>query len=262
MNAQSSILASVLVFLSTACSASPELEECRRDEFVVAIDIGHSAENPGSRSARGVDEYTFNREMATLLNDALHAAGFTQATLIEHEPSAPSFAERSVIASERHASLLLSIHHDSVQPHYLETWTFGGETLDYSDAFHGYSVFASRRNSRAAKSERFGRLLGLSMLRHGFTPTLHHAEPIKGENRELMDESSGVYFFDDLLILHTPAVPAVLLECGVIKNRHEELFLRDPAFRKRMIDAIVFAVDGYCSTERYTPLPTRMNGAQ
>ena len=86
------------------------------------------------------------------------------------------------------------------------------------------------------------------MLRHGFTPTLHHAEPIKGENRELADAASGVYYFDDLLILHTPEMPAVLLECGVIKNRHEEVFLQSMVFRERMIEAVVFAIDGYCST--------------
>lgn len=228
--------------------AHGESPVCQREAFVVVIDIGHSAENPGSTSARGKPEYEFNQEMAVRLKAALLDAGFSQSSIIEHHPTAPSFPERAATAAGRNADMLLSIHHDSVQPRYLDTWLVGEQERDYTDAFQGYSVFTSRRNAKAKQSESFARLLGLSMLRHGFSPTLHHAEPIPGENRELADADSGVYFFDDLLILHTPQVPAVLLECGVIKNRQEELFLLSPEFRERMIDAVVFAVDGYCTT--------------
>lgn len=32
-------------------------------------------------------------------------------------------------------------------------------------------------------------------------PSLHHAEPIHGENRELLDTTLGIYRFDDLTVL-------------------------------------------------------------
>lgn len=248
MIAPSSILASVVAGAALATATHAEVPDCEREKFIVAIDIGHSSENPGSTSARGKHEYEFNREMAELLENGLHDAGFSGASTIEHAPTAPTFEDRVAVASERNADLLISIHHDSVQPRYLKKWVVDGVKLDYTDAFQGYSVFVSRRNDHSEESEGFGRLLGLSMLRHGFTPTLHHAEPIEGESRELVDAASGVYFFDDLLILRMAGMPAVLLECGVIKNRHEELFLRAPEFRERMTKAVVFAVDGYCST--------------
>jgi hypothetical protein len=50
----------------------------------------------------------------------------------------------------------------------------------------------------------------------------HHAEPIKGENRELVNPELGIYRFDDLIVLKSAAMPAALLECGVIVNRSEE----------------------------------------
>ena len=231
---------------TTACEAQPA--GCRPGEFVVAIDVGHSSEVPGSQSAHGKYEFEFNWEFAQLLERRLHEGGFGESFVIEHGDKAPSFEERAAAAVRGAADILISIHHDSVQPRYLETWTIDGETLEYTDKFQGYSVFVSRRNGNAVDSEMFGRLLGLSLLRHGFTPTLHHAEPIKGENRELADEATGVYYFDDLLILHTPDMPSVLLECGVIKNRQEEQFLASPVFQERMLDAVVFAVDGYCDT--------------
>lgn len=244
MSAPSSILASALACLL----ATPVAAGCQRDDFNVVIDIGHSKELPGTISARGKPEFEFNREVAMLLRSALRQAGFVDASAIEHEPSTPTLEERADIAAERGADLLVSVHHDSVQPRYLKDWRIGGEDLQYTDAFQGYSVFFSRRNADPESSEAFARLLGLSMLRHGFTPTLHHAEPIKGENRELADAATGVYFFDDLVVLRTADMPAVLFEVGVIKNRQEEVFLLDSAFRDRMLDAVVYAIDAFCST--------------
>ena len=56
-------------------------------------------------------------------------------------------------------------------------------------------------------------------------PSLHHAEPIEGENREVIDRLNGVYRFDDLVVLRSAAMPAVLLEAGIIKHREEELIV-------------------------------------
>ena len=39
-------------------------------------------------------------------------------------------------------------------------------------------------------------------------PTFHHAEPIKGENRELVNRDLGIYRFDDLIVLKSAATPA------------------------------------------------------
>ena len=79
------------------------------------------------------------------------------------------------------ADLFPLLHHDTVQPQYLATWTVDGKPQRYSDAFHGYSVFVSDENAHAADSRRFGALIGEAMLAAGFSPSLHHAEMIPGE---------------------------------------------------------------------------------
>ena len=68
-----------------------------------------------------------------------------------------------------------------------------------------------------------------------FLPTLHHAEKIPGEGRKLMDKDLGLYEFDDLIVLKTAAMPAVLLECGVIVNRSEEASLQTPEIQHRIV---------------------------
>ena len=66
-----------------------------------------------------------------------------------------------------------------------------------------------------------------------------------GENRPFADEENGVHYFDNLAVLKTASIPALLFEAGVIVNRDEELRMRDPAVRSRIAEAITKAV-GSC----------------
>ena len=56
--------------------------------------------------------------------------------------------------------------------------------------------------------------MGSALIESGLKPALHHAEPIKGENRPLLDEHTGVYEYTDLVVLKAAEMPAILLECG------------------------------------------------
>ncbi len=73
----------------------------------------------------------------------------------------------------------------------------------------------------------------------------HHAEPIPGENRPIIDKFNGVYRYDDLIVLKSAPMPAALLECGVISNRAEEKQLADPATQARIVGAIVRALEEF-----------------
>ena len=88
----------------------------------------------------------------------------------------------------------------------------------------------------------FAKALGVAMRRQGLMPTLHHAEPIKGENRELVNPDLGIYRFDDLIVLKSAPMPAALLECGVIVNRAEEAELLTEERQQKAVAAIHQAV--------------------
>jgi N-acetylmuramoyl-L-alanine amidase len=208
----------------------------------IALDIGHSIKHPGAYSARGVGEYYFNRAIAAALLRSLKKSGEVDAFIINPQGSSISLGERTRQAASKRATLFLSIHHDSVQPRYVKEWTFDGKTRLYSDNFSGFSVFVSRKNRTFTQSLRFARLLGEAMIARGFSPTLHHAEKIPGEGRNLVDKNLGLYEFDDLVVLKTAAMPAVLLECGVIVNRTEEAALQKPEIQQRIADAAAEAI--------------------
>ena len=208
----------------------------------VALDIGHSIKQPGAYSARGVGEYYFNRTIAEAVLRSLKQSGELEAFIINPQGKSISLAERTRQAANKRATLFLSIHHDSVQRRYVKEWKVDGKTHLYSDKFSGFPVFVSRKNRKFAQSQRLGRFLSEAMLARGFSPTLHHAEKIPGEGRNLLDKDLGLYEFEDLIVLKTAAMPAVLLECGVIINRSEETSLQKLEIQQRIADAATEAI--------------------
>ena len=205
----------------------------------IAVDVGHYLKEPGAISARGVPEFEYNlrlaRETAAALRDAGH-----RTLLIGDDGLAENLGSRAPRAAGM--DLFISIHHDSVQPRFLLAWQPDGEARLYSDLFSGYSLFVSRLHPDTTASLKCASAIGAALKREGFTASRYHADPIVGENRPFADEPNGVHYFDNLAVLKTATVPALLFEAGVIVNRDEELRMRDPAVRKRIAAAIVSGV--------------------
>lgn len=216
-----------------------------QENVVIAIDTGHTPDKPGATSARGVSEYDYNDKMARNLLKALHTQGYQQAFLISDQQKDLTLEDRTRIAAEKHADILISIHHDSVQEHYLSYWTYQGKRNHYADQFSGYSIFISDNNDKAAQNRMLADDIGASLQAGHFQRTLHHAEPIEGESRTLLDKEKGIYEFNKLRVLKTATMPAILLECGIIVNREEEQRMQEPEFRQKFIDAIISGIEHY-----------------
>ncbi|UIF89260.1 N-acetylmuramoyl-L-alanine amidase [Cupriavidus sp. UYPR2.512] len=211
-------LASTVVAVSWGASAT-----------VVAVDVGHSLAKPGSTSASGRPEFEYNRALAEDVIAQLAGVGIkTRAIGLNGEMDVLTARTQAA----KGADLLLSIHHDSVQRQYLPV----------ADHFTGFGVFASRKNFDPDTSLRCSTAIADRMLAIGRTPSLHHAEPIKGENRPLADARRGVYWFDDLIVLKTATQPAVLVEAAIIVNPMEERMISDALNRKLIASAIAAGV--------------------
>jgi N-acetylmuramoyl-L-alanine amidase len=83
------------------------------------------------------------------------------------------------------------------------------------------------------------------MLRHGFCPTLHHAEKFTGGDKDLIDRTRGIYKYNKLVVLKSTNMPAVLFECGIIKNRDEELIVSSSKFQSKIVKVIINAINIY-----------------
>jgi N-acetylmuramoyl-L-alanine amidase len=212
-------------------------------DFVVAIDKGHSAEEPGAISARGVGEYFFNKRIAEGVHASLAAqpCGIKSFLVNSSDDNMP-LAQRAKLASAKKADLLISIHHDSVQPEFLSFWNVQGAKHHYCDKYKGYSLYYSEKNAEPYDSILFAIFLSSEMLKNKFTPTLHHADYMKGDDKGLVDAEKGIYKYNKLVILKKARMPAVLFECGIIVNREEELELQEIECQQNIINSITAAI--------------------
>lgn len=225
---------SCLVTLGVIAAA----QHCHADEApLIAIDVGHSKLRPGAISARGKPEFEFNAELARVIRQTLSSRNVRN-FLIGDNGTVVDLQGRTSTASIEGATFFLSVHHDSAQPQYLDTWEWQGIKRRYGDQFSGFSLFVSRKNPQGEVSLKCARMIGAALKQGGLSPSAHHAEHISGENREWADQSAGVYYFDDLVVLKTAKMPAVLIEAGVIVNRDEELNVQQSSMRTAIASAI------------------------
>jgi N-acetylmuramoyl-L-alanine amidase len=221
---------------------------CDPAKFRIVLDVGHTAESEGALSARNVAEFDFNLRLARRIADDLKADGFAEARLLVTQgKSKPSLFRRVAAANDLQADLFLSIHHDSVPNTLLEDWEFGGRKSHFSDRFGGYSVFVSRENPEFGTSLKFAELLGREMKAQGFFYAQQYTLPIMGRyQRQLLDKDTGVYRYDELVVLRKTRMPAVLLEAGSIINRDEELRMSAPEHQAMIATGVATAVREFC----------------
>src|SRR5262247_779368 len=225
---------------------------CDHAAFRVVVDVGHTAESPGAPSARGFWEYDFNLRLATLVKQKLLAAGFAKTVLLVTDgPARKSLFQRVGRANRLSADLFLSIHHDSAPDSFLERWEYEGQEHGFSDRFKGHSIFFSNENVDPAASLLFGQLLGEQLQGRGLQYTPHYIEKFMGHRQRLLvDAKVGVYRYDQLIVLRTTQMPAVLLEAGSIINRDEELTMSSSQRQSLIAAAVLEAVDGFCAVRK------------
>jgi N-acetylmuramoyl-L-alanine amidase len=226
----------------------PVATTCNPKTFRIVLDVGHTAQSEGATSARNVAEFSFNLRLAQRIEEKLKAEGFAETRLLVTEGKArPSLVKRVAAANNLQANFFLSIHHDSVPNSFLENWEFEGKKSHFSDRFSGYSVFVSHRNADFRTSLAFAELLGKEMKAEGLQYAQQYAQAIMGRYQHpLLNKETGVYSYDELVVLRSTRMPAVLLEGGSIINRDEELKM-DSAERRNIISsAVTAAVKEFC----------------
>ena len=201
---------------------------------IVAIDVGHGKEKFGAVSARGYTEFSYNLNIANKLSKELSERGF-KPILINAEGSDMGVKERPAIASQKNARIFVSIHHDSANESDIKPWTFEGRKLDYTTANSGYSIFVDKDN---ADSLNLAASIGRGFNGNGLTPTSYHAD-----NHPMINKERGVYHRPSLGVLKAATIPAVLVECGVIKNKDDEEVLMSAEGQSVIVDSIADGIE-------------------
>jgi N-acetylmuramoyl-L-alanine amidase len=226
----------------------PVATMCDPSKFRIVLDVGHTAQSEGATSARNVAEFVFNLRLARRIEQKLKAEGFGGTRLVVTEGKArPSLVKRVALANKLPADLFLSIHHDSVPDKLLENWEFEGKKSHFSDRFSGYSVWVSRNNPDFKTSLTFAELVAKEMKAQGLQYAQQYTQPIMGRYQHpLLNKETGIYSYDQLVVLRTTRMPAVLLEAGSIINRDEELKMDSPERQEIISSGVTAAVKEFC----------------
>jgi N-acetylmuramoyl-L-alanine amidase len=230
-----------IIFILSAFTTNGYTQQ-EKNNFIIALDIGHTPKKQGATSARGTGEYIFNKQIVLTLYKKLLHLGFSNTFIINQQGEEISLKGRTQLAKKKRTTLFISIHHDSVNQKYLKTWTHENKKKFYSDNFNGYSIFISTKHK---ENKIIANTLGKALLTQNFQPTLHHAEKIKGENRRLLDAKKGIYEFGELIVLKTADFPALLFECGIILNRNEESLLLSADYQDKLTSVLATAINQY-----------------
>jgi N-acetylmuramoyl-L-alanine amidase len=198
-------------------------------EFVVSIDIGHHLQAQGVRAYSGTREYFFNKNIAFMLNDKLKSMKISS-FIIDTTGEITSLTERSDIAYEKGASIMVVIHHDSVQE----------QDFYRVKEFKGYSLFVSKISPNESLS--LAENIGYKLKEYKFIANMYHNQQIQGENKKLLNRSLGVYEYTNLIILKHSKVPAVLIECGIVVNPNEEWKLLNKDYQEQLVEAIALGI--------------------
>lgn len=212
----------------------------------VAVDVGHGLIDGGAISARGRNEFDFNRQFAAVLATELERRQLA-VRRINFAGDIGSLQARPQQAAG--SDFFLSVHHDSVGTDWLQSWDWDGSEASYTEVKRGFGLFVSAQNPDLATSLRCASAIGAVLRRNGFTPSPWH-----GRKHLVADGDNGVWYYDNLVVLYRTNLPAVLFEAGVIKHREEELELLDPQRQARMADAVATGIAACLSV---TGIPAR-----
>ncbi len=200
--------------------------------FDLMLDIGHTPTKYGALSANCEKEYNYNVALGSYL--LKHLANHSRIKVSMMAEREISFQERYKSSTQK--DLFLSLHHDSVQERFIKRDKFRCPSSNYAS---GFSIFISRKNPYFKESLEYAKNFGEALLKQGLTPSLHHAEKISGENRELLDRKLGIYVFDDLKVLKNAKAPAILFEAGVIVNPTDEEAVKSDEYKSKIGKAIL-----------------------
>jgi N-acetylmuramoyl-L-alanine amidase len=235
---------------SDPSASRPIATTCDPAKFRIIVDVGHTAKSEGANSARNAPEFAFNLHLARRIAEKLKAQGFAGTKLLVTEGDArPSLVRRVTAANDWPADFFLSIHHDSVPNKLLEDWEFEGKQSHFSDRFSGYSVWVSHENPEFKTSLAFAEFLAKEMKARGLNYAHQYTDPIMGHYQHpILNRETGVYAYDELIVLRKTRMPAVLLEAGSIINRDEELKMDSAERRDITSSGVVAAMKKFCDS--------------
>lgn len=223
------------------------------DEFVIAIDAGHGGIDTGATGAvTKAAEKDITLAFARILNDKLKNQPGIRAVMTRDTDKFLSLSERVLIARQKGADLLISLHADTLR----QTDIRGATVYTISDkaSDHMAAQLAERENfsdtiggvelPTETEAEVGDILLDLTR-RETQAFSIAMAQAVVGSFEGQISLINNPHRHAGFRVLQAPDVPSILLELGFLSNKEDEKLLLDPVWRDRVADLLVEAINRY-----------------
>ena len=240
-SAQSSLTVNLPPVVSDRIYASP----VARGRPIVVIDAGHGGRDPGATSVSGqVREKELTLVLAQALRDELVKRGRVRIAMTRNDDRYLGLDERAAVARRLNAAMFVSIHIDSA-PNPLAR---GASVYSLSDVASDAeaSQLAARENGelgRGQGADTVDTMLADLAMRSQMSASADLASRLVNKAAGRVELRPNPHRFAAFHVLRRAEAPAVLFEAGYLSNADDELLLRNPAERSKMVLALAQAIE-------------------
>jgi N-acetylmuramoyl-L-alanine amidase len=240
-SAQSSLTVNLPPPASDRIYASP----AARGRPIVVLDAGHGGRDPGATSVSGeVREKQLTLVLAQALRDELVKRGRVRVAMTRDDDRYLTLDERAAVARRLSAAMFVSIHIDSA-PNPLAR---GASVYSLSDVASDAEAagLAARENGADQANERGGAvemMLADLEMRSQMSASADLAARLVNKAAGRVELRPNPHRFAAFHVLRRTDAPAVLFEAGYLSNADDELLLRNPAERAKMVLALAQAIE-------------------
>lgn len=212
---------------------------------IVVIDAGHGGRDPGATSVSGqIHEKDLTLVLSQALRDELVKRGRVRVAMTRDSDRYLTLDERAAVARRLNAAMFVSIHIDSAA----NPLARGASVYSLSDVASDAeaATLAERENAgtdrRSGESTIDGVLADLAM-RSQMSASADLASRLVRRAGGSVELRPNPHRFAAFHVLRRAEAPAVLFEAGYLSNADDELLLREPKEREKMVLALTQAIE-------------------
>jgi len=212
---------------------------------IVVIDAGHGGRDPGATSVSGqVQEKDLTLSLSQALRDELVKRGRVRVAMTRDNDGYLTLEDRAAVARRLNAAMFVSIHIDSA-PNPLAR---GASVYSLSDVASDAEAarLAARENGAADRGQGAGTvdvMLADLAMRSQMSASADLASRLVNKAAGRVELRPNPHRFASFPVLRRADAPAVLFEAGYLSNADDELLLREPKEREKMVLALAQAIE-------------------
>jgi N-acetylmuramoyl-L-alanine amidase len=216
-----------------------------RGRPIVVIDAGHGGRDPGATSVSGqVTEKDLALELARELKDQLVKRGRVRVAMTREDDRYVGLDDRSAVPRRLNAAMFVSLHLDSAPNPLARGATVYSLSDIASDAEAARLAASENRGAMAeAKTNSVDEMLSDLAMQAQMSASADLAARFVDKSAGRFELRPNPHRFAAFHVLRRADAPAVLFEAGDGSHADDELLLRTPAQRARIVLALAQAIE-------------------